>query len=61
MQRQMRSIDKGRAKTRELITGSAWGARESYHLIVNTTGWDMKELTPAVAKFAEDWFGRTQK
>ena len=61
VERQMRSIDKGRAKTREIITGSAWGARESYHLIVNTTGWDMKELTPAVAKFAEDWFGRTQK
>ena len=61
VERQMRSIDKGRAKTREMITGSAWGARESYHLIVNTTGWDIKELTPSVAKFAEDWFGRTQK
>jgi cytidylate kinase len=61
VERQMKRIDKGRAATREIITGSKWGAREGYHLTVNTTGWDIKELTPAVARFAENWFGRTQK
>lgn len=58
--RQMRRIDKMRAQTRALLTGSGWGQREAYHLVVNTTDWDIKELTPAVADFATRWFGRTQ-
>ena len=54
----MKRIDKNRAKTREIITGSKWGDRKAYHLIVNTTGWNIKELTPAVADFAMRFFRR---
>lgn len=61
VERQMKSIDKGRARTREIITGGKWGAREGYHLTVNTTDWSIKELTCAVARFAESWFGRERK
>jgi cytidylate kinase len=57
--RKIRQIDKARAKTREILSGATWGQREAYHLTVNTTGWDMKELVTAVAIFAESWFGRT--
>lgn len=56
--RQMKQIDKNRSQTREVIGGSAWGQRETYHLTVNTTGWEIKELVPAVADFAARWFGR---
>ena len=59
MAQMIRRIDNNRARTRELVTDSRWGQREAYHLMVNTTGWDIKELTPAVASFAEHWFGRT--
>lgn len=52
-------IDRNRAKTREIITGSKWGDRSSYQLTVNTTDWNIKELTPAVADFAARWFGRS--
>lgn len=54
----MKQIDKARAQTRELISGAPWGKRDAYHLTVNTTEWEMKELVPAIADFAERWFGR---
>lgn len=56
--RKMRQIDKMRADTRTIISGSQWGRRDAYHLTVNTTFWDIKALAPAVADFAKSWFGR---
>ena len=56
--RKMKQIDKVRAQTREIIGGPAWGRRDAYHLTVNTTGWDIKELIAAVAQFAQCYFGR---
>ena len=56
--RKIRQIDKNRAQTRELIGGPVWGQREAYHLTVNTTDWEIRELVPAVAEFAARWFGR---
>ena len=56
IQQKIKSIDKNRAKVREMITGSAWGDPLAYHLTVNTTGWDIKQLTPAIADFALRWF-----
>ena len=47
--------------TQEIISGIKWGARENYHLTVNTTGWEIKELTPAVAGFAQRWFEKEEK
>ena len=56
--RQMKEIDKSRARTREILSGSAWGDRASYHLTVNTSDWSIKALVPAVADFANLWFER---
>lgn len=56
--RKMKQIDKVRSQTREIIGGPAWGRRDAYHLTVNTTGWDIKVLTAAVAQFAKSYFGR---
>lgn len=56
--RKMGEIDRQRARTRQILTGSLWGQRDGYHLTVNTTGWQIKELVPAVAEFALCWFGR---
>ncbi len=60
MLRKMKQIDKVRRETREIITESEWGERGAYQLTVNTTGWNIKELIPAVGDFAEAWFGRGQ-
>lgn len=60
IKRRIRNIDKGRKQTRDIIAGSPWGECGAYHLTVNTTGWDLKELAPAVADFAVRWFERTK-
>lgn len=54
----IRRIDKNRAKTREIIGGSRWGNSTACHLTVNTGGWDLKELTAAVADYVNRWFQR---
>lgn len=56
----MKQIDKTRSKTRELLTNSAWGQRDAYHLTINTSEWDIKELSAAVSDFANSWFRRNQ-
>lgn len=56
MERRIRSIDKNRSHAREILTESKWGDRAAYHLVINTTDWDMKELAPAVKAFADCWF-----
>ena len=56
--RKIKQVDKNRAQTREILTESRWGQSSAYHLTVNTTGWNIKELVPAVAAFAESWFSR---
>ncbi len=53
----MKQIDKVRSETREILTGASWGQRDAYHLTVNTTQWNIKELAPAVADFVQAWFG----
>lgn len=58
MEANIRRIDKNRARTREMIGGGRWGEGSAYHLTVNTTDWNIKELAPAVADFASRWFGR---
>lgn len=56
--RKMKQIDKMRSQTREILSGSPWGQREAYHLTVNTSTWEIKDLAPACAEFATRWFLR---
>lgn len=60
MEKKIRSIDKNRARTREMISDIPWGRRDAYHLTLNTSNWDIKELSPLVALFAESWFKKVQ-
>ncbi len=52
----MKQIDKNRSKTREILTNSKWGQKDSYHLTLNTTNWEIKELVDVVGTFANKWF-----
>lgn len=61
MERKISRVDKGRAQTRDLVTGSSWGERSAYHLTVNTSNWNMNELTLAVAEFIRKWYQITNK
>lgn len=56
LERRMRDIDRGRTQLREIIGGGRWGEPSAYHLTVNTTDWDIKDLSAAVAAFTRTWF-----
>ncbi len=60
IKRNIRNIDKNRARNTALITGKEWGDPAAYDLVVNTTNWNIKELTPVVADFANKFFERTK-
>ncbi len=49
-------IDAGRIKQRKLLTDSDWGKKESYHLCINTTGQNIKNLVLPLAEFAKRYF-----
>ena len=54
--RNIRRIDKSRARTREILTGKSRGDASTFDLTVNATYWEVKKLVPAVADFAMRWF-----
>lgn len=58
--KRIKHIDKMRAKTRSILAGQNWGSRENYHLTVNTTDWQIKELAEVTSKFADAYFNRTK-
>ena len=54
--RQIRRIDRDRRRTREILTGEGAADGPTFDLTVNTTHWDLKKLTEAVAAFSGRWF-----
>ena len=49
IRRNIRSIDKGRARYYNYFSRQKWGARENYDLLINTSGKDVKQVSEAVA------------
>ena len=58
IEQSIRRIDKARARSREIISDSRWGQGGSYCLTVNTTGWQIKDMTGAVADYIRRWYER---
>lgn len=58
LKKRIKQIDGGRAKTHALFSSTNWGDKSGYHLCVNSTGFEIKELVPAVKEFAVRWFER---
>ena len=52
----MRKIDRDRAAFHELLTDKKWGQKGTYHLCINTSGREIKQLVPALAEFVWCWF-----
>ena len=53
----IRQVDKGRKKSREMLSNYVWGQKESYHLCINTSGVSIKEIVPAIAIYANTMLG----
>ncbi len=56
MKRRIKQIDAGRAKHQRFLTDKKWGDKEGYHLCVNTSGLDIKAISPIIADFAKGYF-----
>lgn len=56
IRRNIRRIDRNRARTREVLTGKAHGDASAFDLTVNAGSREIKKLTPALAEFALRWF-----
>ena len=56
LKRRIRQIDSGRAKHQKFLTDRKWGAKEGYHLCVNTSGLEIKSLSPVIAEYAKGYF-----
>ncbi|MGN1093618.1 MAG: AAA family ATPase [Candidatus Neoclostridium sp.] len=50
IEKQIKTIDKDRAKFYCYFTGNKWGARENYDICINTTNTDIKQLVANLAK-----------
>ncbi len=57
MIRMIRKIDDQRSKTRAMMAGGEWGMKEGYHLMINTTGLEIKALTPVISDYAKLYSG----
>lgn len=56
MKRKIKQIDTSRAKHQKFLSEQKWGNKEGYHLCVNTSGLDIKALSPVIAEFAKGYF-----
>ncbi len=54
--RQLKRIDRSRSECHALVSGEKWGEKSGYHLCVNTSGTDIRSITPLVAEFARQYF-----
>ena len=61
MIRHIKKVDADRAKYYEMFSDIRWGAKEGYHLCVNTTGANIKTLVPMIAQYAKNWMETNQK
>lgn len=59
--KKIRQIDKNRAKLHSMVAHSKWGDKEAYQLMVNTSGFTIKDLVPMTAEFARAWFEKHHK
>lgn len=54
--KEMKKIDKARANNRHLITDSKWADKSTYHLCINTTNIEIKDIIPSLVNYIESWF-----
>ena len=57
IEKKMKEIDKGRADLRKMLADTQWGDKEGYHLMVNTSGKEIKSLVPGLAEYVRAYFG----
>jgi hypothetical protein len=59
--RMIRRIDTERKKIHGMISDTTWGDKRGYHLCVNTTGTEIKQIVPGIAQYINAWFDSRDK
>lgn len=55
LKRKIKQVDAGRSSRHDLVSNLKWGAKENYHLCVNTTNLNIKAIAPQIAEYAKLW------
>lgn len=58
LQKKIVQIDKNRKKFHDLISSLEWGDKKNYHLCINTSNLQIKQIIPALSEYIENWFRR---
>ena len=61
LERKIKQVDRDRAHHRLMYDDGKWGAKECYHLCINTSGREIKDLVPAIAHFCRDWMADNER
>ncbi|OUN72927.1 hypothetical protein B5G12_08205 [Faecalibacterium sp. An58] len=56
LEREIKRVDARRAQYHSMFSDMRWGDKTGYHLCINTTGLEIKQLIPHLAGYAEAWF-----
>ena len=54
--KKIKETNKKRERYYRDFSERTWGAKENYHLCINTSGKEIKDLVPTAAAFARAWF-----
>lgn len=60
LKKEIKRIDRSRRECHSIVSGAEWGEKSGYHLCVNTTGSEIRELAPLIAEFVKNYFGRNE-
>ncbi|MBQ9764843.1 MAG: cytidylate kinase-like family protein [Lachnospiraceae bacterium] len=56
LEKQIKKIDAERAQYYEFFSNTPWGDKAGYHLCVNTTDVEIKEIVPGIAEYAKKFW-----
>ena len=51
-------VDKNRKNYHKIISNLEWGEKNNYHLCINTSNLEIKEIIPSLSNYIENWFRR---
>lgn len=57
LQNKIKKIDKERRRFHSIISNLEWGEKENYHLCINTSNVQIKNMIPSLSNYIEEWFG----
>ena len=58
LEKKINQIDKARKNFYGMISGREWGEKDNYHLMINTSDFEIKNIIPAITQYVETFFRR---